>query len=399
MWKDALEDPSGRVDLVLADGTHLTGWRHADFHSNENSLAGKLLDLERAFRQIAVVPDQRNIAITAVWNPLVEPVEFYVSVAMPFGARNSVYGFNGFARCLQLVGVRVLGHTLTHFYDDFTLLEPSGASASSKNAFSRLLKLLGWAFKEGGDKDKPYAAKFDCLGLQLDLADPKREGATTVTHNPDRLEKIEQTFHEVEKEGSLRGKAAATLAGKLQFLDSNAYGRLGAPGLKCLRACASRSWTQLQGELLECLRFWRSFLAALTPRVLQLSAQTKPLLFFTDGAVELLPVVVSKGIWAKRFQGCRVLCFVDNDGARAGLIAATMSHPASDTLVLQARHQDLRLGSSTWYERVPSVGNPGDAASRLEFERLVAWGAVEVRAGVPKEYASVLEWKSHLLAG
>ena len=179
-----LEDPTGRVTLVLADGTHLTGWRHADFHSNENSLVGKLLDLERACRQIAVAPDQRNIAITAVWNPL--RVEFYVSVAMPLGARNSVYGFNGFARCLQLVGVRVLGHTLTHFYDDFTLLEPSGASASSKNAFSRLLKLLGWAFKEGGDKDKPYATKFNCLGLQLDLADPRREGATTVTHNPDR---------------------------------------------------------------------------------------------------------------------------------------------------------------------------------------------------------------------
>ena len=114
---------------------------------------------------------------------------------------------------------------------------------------------------------------------------------------------------------------------------------------------------------------------------------------------ELLPVVISKGIWAKRFQGCRVICFVDNNGVRAGLIAATMSHPASDALVLQARHQDLLLDSATWYERVPSVGNPGDAASRFEFERLVAWGAVEFRAGVPKEYASVLEWKSHLLAG
>ena len=218
-------------------------------------MVGKLLDLERAFRQIAVAPDQRNIAITAVWNPLDERVEFYVSVAMPFGARNSVYGFNGFARCLQLIGVGVLGHTLTHFYDDFTLLEPSGASASSKNAFGRLLKILGWAYKEGGDKDKPYATKFTCLGLQLDLADLERQGAATVTHNPGRLEKVEQAFREVEREGGLRGKAAASLAGQLQFLDSNAYGRLGAPGLKCLRLCATRSWTQLQGELSECLRF------------------------------------------------------------------------------------------------------------------------------------------------
>ena len=177
VWKDALEDPSGRVDLVLADGSHLTGWRHADFHSSANSLVGKLLDLERVFRQIAVAPDQRNIAITAVWNPLIERVEFYVSVAMPFGARNSVYGFNGFARCLQLIGVRVLGHTLTHFYDDFTLLEPSGASACSKNAFGRLLKLLGWAFKEGGDKDKPFADKVQLPGFTVELSGPCEGGS------------------------------------------------------------------------------------------------------------------------------------------------------------------------------------------------------------------------------
>ena len=179
------------------------------------------------------------------------------------------------------------------------------------------------------------------------------------------------------------------------------------------------------------------------PRVLQLSTRSELLLLFTDGAVEgnrvtvgaflldprdgaqefwgatvnsayveswklpgqrqvisqaeLLPVVVSKGIWAMRLRGSRVLCFVDNDGARAGLIAATMDHPASDALVLQARHQDLLLSAATWYERVPSAGNPGDAASRLEFERLVAWGAVEVRTGVPREYADVLEWQSHRL--
>ena len=51
------------------------------------------------------------------------------------------------------------------------------------------------------------------------------EGATTVTHNSDRLEKVEQAFSEVEQgRRSAWESAAASLAGKLQFLDPNTYG-------------------------------------------------------------------------------------------------------------------------------------------------------------------------------
>ena len=147
-------------------------------------------------------------------------------------------------------------------------------------------------------------------------------------------------------------------------------------------------------------------LAALSPRVLHLSSKSRPLLLFTDGAVEsnkvtvgafmsdprdgamefssasvnstyvsgwklpgqrqvisqaeLLPVVVSKGIWAKRFQGCRVICFVDNNGARAGAHRGHNEPPCLRRIGTPGKAIKICFwDSATWYERVPSVGNPG----------------------------------------
>ena len=175
VWKDAhWRTPTGRVDLVLADGSHLTGWRHADFHSSANSLVGKLLDLERAFRQIAVAPDQRNIAITAVLEP-VNRAGRVLRVSCHAASEPETVStvLNGFARCLQLIGVRVIRSYAHPLLRRFHFVGTKWAHQHApRNAFGRLLKLLGWAFKEGGDKDKPFADEVQLPGFTVELSGP-----------------------------------------------------------------------------------------------------------------------------------------------------------------------------------------------------------------------------------
>ena len=82
--------------------------------------------------------------------------------------------------------------------------------------------------------------------------------------------------------------------------------------------------------------------------------------------LEVLPAVVVRRLWAARLAERPVLAFVDNEGARAALIAGYSSNSAACALASLASAADVQLGARTWYERVPSASNPADAPSRME---------------------------------
>ena len=90
----------------------------------------------------------------------------------------------------------------------------------------------------------------------------------------------------------------------------------------------------------------------------------KQVIFFA----EIFPVVVAKATWKDVVQGCRVLFFLDNEGARFTFIRSYSAQVnATDLLMISAR-LDVQSRALGWYSRVPSKSNPTDAASRLEFE-------------------------------
>ena len=65
-----------------------------------------------------------------------------------------------------------------------------------------------------------------------------------------------------------------------------------------------------------------------------------------------------------------MLWFVDNNSAQSAFVRSFS--PVFDNyelLVLNAK-LDVSTQSMNWYARVPSLSNPGDAPSRLEFEVL-----------------------------
>ncbi len=64
----------------------------------------------------------------------------------------------------------------------------------------------------------------------------------------------------------------------------------------------------------------------------------------------------------------RSFFFVDNEAARVSLIKGSSSNVHSDRLVWIFHDFDVECQSHVWFARVPSVSNPADAPSRLDFQ-------------------------------
>ena len=80
--------------------------------------------------------------------------------------------------------------------------------------------------------------------------------------------------------------------------------------------------------------------------------------------LELLPVLVSLRIWKTYISGRPVLAFLDNDGARAALVAGHSVHPVSCAIVNAVGDEAATAQCSPWYDRVSSPANGSDAPSR-----------------------------------
>ena len=80
--------------------------------------------------------------------------------------------------------------------------------------------------------------------------------------------------------------------------------------------------------------------------------------------LEILPVLMASHIWEKNFADRPLIAFVDNEGAKAALVNGASSNEMSAKLVNAVNDKFTKLGTYTWYERVPSVSNPADAPSR-----------------------------------
>ena len=97
--------------------------------------------------------------------------------------------------------------------------------------------------------------------------------------------------------------------------------------------------------------------------------------------MEILPVLVARLLWEPRLRDRAVLCFCDNDAAKAALIGGYSPQPIAVQILSRISEQDVRDGALSWYERVPTCSNPADAPSRMaEPEPLEDWNVPCERA-------------------
>jgi hypothetical protein len=413
--------------LELSDGTCLRGRRHAFWAAKEHrQLAGRLLDLKSAYKQLARRSTQSWATVIGVKNPTSGLVEFFSQSTLAFGQSGAVLGFNRMAKALRIVAVRLFGLLVCNYYDDFTQVETETLATTAQQTLEGLMRMLGWTIAEDARKRLPFARSFEPLGVVIDLS-RSTDMAVIVRNKESRVVNTLALVANILEAGCMEPHAAASLRGIILFMEQQIFGRCGAIATRTLvkkSDVENVGWklSAFDKKLLEWLpRYFR-----LAPeRVIRFGTGCEPVIICTDGAfekgvatiggtivdgefrqafgctlpdmlvsrwtkernvaqcigqVELFPVWVARALWGLHLRGRRVLWLIDNESARFALIAMSSPVAASADILWSIADLEISLQTLSWYERVPTASNLADGPSRLCFEDVLALGFVVVNA-------------------
>lgn len=423
-WIEAVaEDRS--VTFTLSTGATLRGFLHHTLTVVEaKTLAGRTLDLEAAYKQLLVKESSLWASVLAV--PDDQGVQrFFVSHVLPFGASSAVYHFNMMARSLHIIGVRLFGLIWENYYDDYPQLDLAKCGGSSQHVAEEMLALLGWRFSVKESKRLPMSDTFTALGVEFGLSRCP-EGLVVVRNKTSRAEQIVAEVDSILATEVFSSAAANSLRGRLQFAESQTFGR--SIALR-MRNCFRRASGALPGALVdqamrEELEWAKNFVCNARPRLLQAGVSKEKVLIFTDAALEDNDSVGSIGMFMLRFRAgtciekkffaevvpkdvlerlqhktvkvisalellaavcavdilqdslglSRTFIFIDNEAARACMIS--MYSPVQTHAAMLRKLSDIYADRSlfVWISRVPSVSNPADEPSRMRYEDLVHQG-------------------------
>ena len=149
---------------------------------------GKCLDLSKAYKQMAIHPSNRHLAVIFFHGQDGAP-KFFVANSLMFGASAAVYSFNRVSRSLWFLLNKMLCIPCGVFYDDFPMFSPESQSDDADAAASQLLDLLGWRHAKTGAKALPFKPSFQVLGCSLNLEEICK-GAILLENKPGRIDRI-----------------------------------------------------------------------------------------------------------------------------------------------------------------------------------------------------------------
>ena len=240
-----------------------------------------------------------------------------------------------------------------------------------------------------------------------------------------RVEELCKQLYDITVSGVCPQPLAESIRGRLQFAESQVFGRVAAIMMPEFRARASAMGGPqcISEEMKTELRWAMAFLYTAPPRELTVKDPRKPVILFTDGALEgkdkdkasvgaviylegeveyfgqavpseflerlqketksviaaleLLPVAGALDLWKEKVKNRRVLVFVDNEAAKASLVRMNSDAPSMKKVLRKIAALNERAPTNCWYSRVPSASNPADAPSRLEGLLTEATNAVE----------------------
>ena len=423
-WFEACKE-DGTVRIELKSGERFVGQLHSSYGApGELNLEGRALDLQRAFKQLAIAPAQRPLAVISLWHHKKEELMFYMLRALPFGARNAVFVFGSVARCLELILVVLFYYTVTQYVDDYPQLEPQKVHEGGVDV-AEVLDLLGWSIKKFEDKIPCFGSSFPALGVVFDLSRQK-EKKVVVANKPERAAKVSDLVASLKAGPRPSTRTAETLRGVLGWARAQCFGRCGAVAVHILAQVVSGKLAVLDGAARAHLDFWPIHLRKAQPRIITVGDMRRPALIFTDGSeveveerkevgvgamliddggvgreafgglvsdsiikqwikdgpgkkvihqAEVYPVLLCALAWGRQLAGRRILVFVDNDAARTAVIKGDTRSLASARITHQFWERAATHEWYPWIDRVPSKSNPADGPSRGVWDEVERMGA------------------------
>ena len=413
------------ADLLEVNGDFSEVWCKPElraFSGPWRSLQGRALDLKAAYKQLARHPKDSWASILAVWNPDSSRVEFYESVALPFGSVCAVMAFNRVARALRLIMSELFMIVNTNFFDDFCQLEEDQLCASSWETAEMVMKVLGWRISMSDDKRLPFGVEFQMLGAIVDLSRSK-QGMVRVKNKPSRVADIGAMVEGLCSRDSIPLSTIETLKGRLLYAAGHTFGRCTQLSIQLISRLARRGpMVLLDSKFKAVVRDAFKCLSEAPAREVGAWSGRPPVVVFTDGAcenegteithgatlfdpetgrslmfgdwvpdtwvqrwkaggkkqlicqAEIFPVLVSKATWTSELRNRAILWFIDNNAALSAVIRSFSPVIENYQLLVLNASLDLQLQSMHWYARVPSKSNLSDSASRLDFKELEAHG-------------------------
>ena len=371
-----------------------------DAADRPRDLTAKSFDLKWAFKQMAVSAKSRRKAGLVIKDPKGCP-KVFTSVALPFGATQSVYAFNRLSRSLWTLGVVALSLMWTVFFDDFCLFSEPALERSSDLAARSLFDLLGWAYDTSGEKNTVFGRTLHALGVVVNLS-YLTKGSLLVSNTEARVKELVSEISDILRQGRISRSKARHMAGRMSFTSGQIFGRLSKSCLKAFYSVLERSSTELDPGTVAALSMYVEIAQHAPARTINLGQRPcvfvytdasleptergnvaglggvlcgptgEPLKFFSVFPsaqelsrigidlssrciflLELAAVCLAFKLWGDAFRGARVVCYCDNDGAKACLMTGASSNKAAnDLLKLQAAHE-LKTGIVSWIARVP----------------------------------------------
>ena len=245
------------VDSIAATAVSFIRDLHVKKKGSEG-IRGMTFDLKSAYRQLAVWDESLRWARLAVFNPHQKSTELYQQYSLPFGARASVIAFIRCARMIQWLALR-LEIVNTSYFDDFVVLSRPGTAGNAEKSFACLLDLLGWKYDQSGEKSDTMSTTLKALGVQFDRSNSVA-GYILVCDTAKRKRELADKIDEVLRNGALTGPAAASLKGRLGFVEGQLFGRASRKLLHELGQHAIR--TPPGGKLSEATQFALRFVGS-----------------------------------------------------------------------------------------------------------------------------------------
>ena len=419
------------IDYVVGMAMHLAEAITAGLQKfGSGRWQGKCLDLSKAYKQLAVKPEHRDLAVV-FFRDTSDRTVFYIPNSLMFGSTAAVYAFNRVSRSLWFLLNKVLYIPCCVFYDDYTLFSPSESSEDADGVASDFLDLLGWRHARTGPKGLPFQEKFTVLGTEIDLGRIST-GTVTLANKPGRVERIIKllehhmekgsvTLHEAQVAHGLFRHACGFFAGRSFVQLCNELLSLGNPVVRSTTSQV-KSVCSYAVEVLKCS----------APRVVKCGLEKSPILVFTDGSwekgeagigavvldqytetrrvfagvveeplielwtkqtkhiicqIELYTMVLIRWLLKDFMRDRRCIFFVDNEAARFAAIKGSSDSATMKSLVRAFLAYDLTHPVFAWIERVASASNPADPPSRgkpLEACRMLGVDSWEPLSAPPE---------------
>ncbi|CAE7322053.1 unnamed protein product [Symbiodinium sp. CCMP2592] len=390
---------------------------------------GRTLDLSKAYKQLGVLPQHRDIAVICHPNEDGEP-QFFIANALMFGLTSSVYGFVRVARSLHFLLAKVLKIPSANYFDDYPLFTLRDGAHELDGLTSEFLELLGWRFAQTGVKGQPYEEAFTVLGMQLDIS-RLHEGAAVLANKEGRVKRISEMLGSIFDKGALGRHEAQVLLGLLNYASGFFAGRSLKPACHFLLSLV-RGKRQTAAEIKRFCKTTQAVLSTTPPRVLRIFDPRPPIHVWTDGAwedpwagigavvldtlddsarvfagcvpakllerwkldvgsqliceIELYALVTLRRMLQNSLCNRRVIFWLDNEAARTSAIKGLSQSESMYRLAHYLAVIEAEAPCIAWYERVPSFSNIADPPSRGEGHSILSLvGAKVVEAFIHDE--------------